>query len=104
MFLEAIAISEVLRAPETLGGRESSRFADVWARIGRAFPYRKNDNATYHGDFYTTQDAQSHRADEGIGICKVLLEGVDGEQSQIWFLFCITEQVDVNKLPDLKIV
>lgn len=95
---------EKSHTPETFWDREGSRFADVWTRVSRTLSYREDNNAAYHGDFHSAQNAQGHCANERIGVCEILLEGINRQQSQIRLLFCIAEQVDVNELPDLKIV
>jgi hypothetical protein len=36
-------------------------------------------------------------------VCKGLLHRVDGEQGEIWFSFCMVEEVDVDQLLDFDI-
>lgn len=86
------------------GNGQCSGFPYVRADVGRALFYGKHYYAADHGDFGSTEDAQGHCTDERIAVRQVLLECIDRQESKIGFLLCISQKVDINQFPDLKVL
>ena len=93
-----------MRLPVTFGYGQGGVLANVRTNICCALFDSQDDEAADHGDFDSAEDAEGHCTYEGVAVGEVLLEGIDGEEGEIWFLLCVAEEVDVDELADLEVL
>jgi hypothetical protein len=87
-----------------LWNRQRSSLPDIRTHVCSTLLDSQDNNAADHGDFDSTENAQGHGADERIAVGQILLESVDGQESKVWFMLRVTQQVDVDQFADLEIL
>jgi hypothetical protein len=78
-------------------------FADIGTGVRSTFPDGKHHYAPDHRHLNTAQNTEGHGSNERIGIIEVLLEGVDGKESKIGLLLCISQEIYVDEFSDFQV-